>query len=84
MTEFIDFKNLQTLICNRNKFALSNSLNINSIEQFVKLIVSGVKILSGGVSRVRKKERREHVLAGNLVDGDCALDEREREREKHP
>lgn len=54
------------------------------MEQFVKLIVSGVKILSGGVSRVRKKERREHVLAGNLVDGDCALDEREREREKHP
>lgn len=84
MTEFIDFKNLQTLICNRNKFALSNSLNINLMEQFVKLIVSGVKILSGGVLRVRKKERREHVLAGNLVDGDCALDEREREREKHP
>lgn len=54
------------------------------MEQFVKLIVSGVKILSGGVLRVRKKERREHVLAGNLVDGDCALDEREREREKHP
>lgn len=54
------------------------------MEQFVKLIVSGVKILSGGVSHVRKKERREHVLAGNLVDGDCALDEREREREKHP
>lgn len=51
------------------------------------MVVSSAEILSGGVSRVKKKkkeERREHVLAGNLVDGDCALDEREREREKHP